>query len=90
MNIKYGISVIDITKINVNESYDVIHFVGYETEPTHLDYLSLYEEFRTDETLHMVDMIDNIRLIPSTQDMIEHMIENTSKSITNLYNDVKI
>jgi hypothetical protein len=60
---------------------DVLHFVGYENEPSEADYESLAKELEEDETFDLVDMVKNGQIL-----LIEAP-EPTVEFFKNLYNE---
>lgn len=74
MKCNYGIMV--VPKQNLTS---VVHFCGYEEEPTAYDYVSLREELNTDTELGLAGEIDEHLLLPATPDVIDYFrpfIEN--------------
>lgn len=72
LNIKYGLIAIPAEEIDA-ERQRVIHFCGYETEPTEADRTSLYQELATDEELGLVGR--DIILKPAPQWLIEQICD---------------
>ena len=68
----HGIMVIDPKNPNDDESIPVRHFVGYWQEPKEEDVLGLYDELRTDETLGLTEVIDDLELVPATQEVLDY------------------
>jgi len=68
----HGIMVIDPKNPNDDGSVPVIHFVGYWEEPSDNDVYGLYNEFKTDEDLGLVDKIDELEMVKATPDVLEH------------------
>ena len=71
-NFTHGIMVIDRNNPNDDGSIPVVHFVGYWDEPKENDVMGLYNEFKTDEALGLSETIDELELVPATQDVLEH------------------
>ncbi len=59
LDINYGI-------VAVNTKNQVIHFCGYEKEPTEADWEALVEELRTDPEFGLTEI--PFRLLPATSD----------------------
>ena len=86
-NINYGIMVVDPTTLK-NDSIGVNHFVGYETEPTPLDYIMLYQEIMADNFFQEKLKGKQFILIPAPYETVlsfKQEIQNNSDDI-----DVKV
>ena len=55
-----------------NDMLDILHFVGYWSEPTEQDALSLRIELGTDEELGLTEMIDDLDIIVAPDDIVEY------------------
>lgn len=78
-NIKYGIIAIDKRQIDSttgDEMVDIIHFCGYEKEPTIEQYKDLYRELGEDEAFGLTEIIEFIELAPAPEDIVEHFRES--------------
>lgn len=64
--------VIDRKNPNDDETIPMVHFRGYWEKPSHDDIVGLYNELRTDEEFGLIEIIDNLDLVPATQEVIEH------------------
>lgn len=67
----HGIIAVNPTKPDENDNLEVLHFVGYWTEPTEEDVLSLWKELNEDEEFGLKNQIDEIELIPAPEDIVE-------------------
>lgn len=73
MKINHGIVIVSKESVlGKTEQVDVIHFVGYENPPTFYDYLSVYKEIATDESLGLTKIADDLLLMPASEDALEH------------------
>jgi len=63
MDIQFGLMVLD-------ESGEVVHFCGYENEPTKADRRHLFIEMKTDPELGLVGR-DDLRILPATTKVLE-------------------
>lgn len=68
-DIKYGLIVIDPNQ--EGDFKDIIHFVGYWEEPTKEDAQHLYEELKTDEEFGLTKIIDNLVILPASEEIVE-------------------
>lgn len=68
----HGIMVIDRNNPNEDGGIPVRHFVGYWEEPDDDAVMELYEEFKTDETHGLTQTIDDLELVPATQEVINY------------------
>ena len=68
----HGIIAIDRKNPNDDGTIPVLHFVGYWSEPAENDIYGLYNELKTDEELGLVDRIDELDLVPASQDVLDH------------------
>lgn len=78
INIKYGIIAIDKRQIEEGDKdgmVDVIHFCGYENEPTIKEYEDLYRELGEDESFGLTEIIQFIELAPAPEDIVERFKE---------------
>lgn len=80
----HGIMVIDPLPSNDEGDVDVVHFVGYWSEPQIEDFLSLKNELRTDPDFGLVDIANRLVLLPATKEVIEHY--NNQLIIDNIIN----
>jgi len=71
MNIKYGIIAINRQLVETSYKSPVYHFVGYENQPQFNDYISLYNELKIDEELGLCDIMDDLILIPASDEVVE-------------------
>lgn len=68
MKVNFGLVAV---KYNEDKTtMDVLHFVGYEFEPTQEDYDSLELELKTDESFGLQHMND-YTIIPASCDMVK-------------------
>lgn len=63
---------VDRKNPNEDGTIPVVHFVGYWEEPSENDVYGLYNELKTDEELGFVDTIDELDLVPASQDVLNH------------------
>jgi hypothetical protein len=74
--INFGIIAVNKQAYEAKEGQmiDVLHFVGYENEPSEADYESLYHELETDETFDLIEMAKNgqILLIEAPEPTVEY------------------
>ena len=70
MNINYGLVVVDPENPNA-----VLHFCGYENEPTQNDVDELYAELRTDEEFGLTDIIQDLDIADATEEMMKYFKE---------------
>jgi hypothetical protein len=68
----HGIMVIDPENLNEDGSIPVRHFVGYWQEPRKDDVLGLYDELKDDEQFGLTEIIDDLELVPATQEVIDY------------------
>jgi hypothetical protein len=68
--IKYGLIVLNREDIE-NGIYEILHFVGYEKEPTEVDIESLVDELKTDETFGLTGLGKNMIIIAASDETIE-------------------
>lgn len=69
-DIKYGLIAID-TNQEGEEFLDILHFCGYEEEPTENEVIDLYRELSEDEEWGLTEMMDRILIIPAPQEIVE-------------------
>jgi|GEM_PF-3587377 len=69
MKINYGLIVVDPTQ--EGDMLDIIHFVGYENEPSAETAMQLREELSTDEEFGLIEIIDNLLILPAPEDIVE-------------------
>lgn len=72
IDIKYGIVAITRDEVLNAEDLHILHFIGYETEPTFQTYIDAYDELATDPEFNEVSNVNDIMLLPASEDMIEH------------------
>lgn len=84
--IKYGLIVLNRNDIE-NGIYEILHFVGYEKEPTDIDISSLKQELNTDENFGLIGLGDNMIIIKASDETVEEYkdIVKNSKSFNNLF-----
>ena len=71
-NMKYGLIVIDPTEAqNENDESTILHFCGYETQPTQSDVNSLFEELSTNEDFGLTDKMDIIEIYDAPQEIVD-------------------
>lgn len=68
----HGIMVIDPENLNEDGSIPVYHFVGYWEEPNENAVMDVYEELRSDEEFGLTEKIDELEIVPATQEVIEY------------------
>jgi len=59
--------------IDPNKPDEIIHFVGFWSVPTQKDIDDLKQEFKTDTTFELMDIIDDLEIKPAENDLIEYM-----------------
>ena len=68
----HGIMVIDPKNPNEDGSIPVRHFVGYWEEPDEDAVMDLYDELKTDKEFGLTEIIDDLELVPATEDVLEY------------------
>ena len=67
MQINYGlVAAVQIDRFHV----EIVHFCGYEQEPTDVEIQALEEELQTDPQFDLVGRDDYI-IVPTTEDMVD-------------------
>jgi hypothetical protein len=84
MEFLYGIAVIDPTTATKGQ-VSVIHFVGYEHEPTMYDYIMVYRELTTIDSLNF-NKDKPFLLVPASSEVLDAV----EKSIKNDEMDVQV
>ena len=69
-DITHGLIVVDPTQ--KGENLDILHFVGYWSEPTKDDANHLREELRQDKEFGLTEIADRIEILPAPKDIVEH------------------
>ena len=64
--IKFG-----IIAINIKEE-QIVHFVGFETEPHLNSYVEIYQELQNDEDFGVTQDMADIFLFPADEEQIEY------------------
>ena len=64
--------VIDPNEVTEDDSYTIVHFVGYWEKPTDADADHIKEELRNDPEFGMGDKVDELRFYPATPGCIEY------------------
>jgi len=70
IDIKYGLIVLNRQDIE-SGIYEILHFVGYEKEPTDLDIKYLREELNTDKTFGLTDLGENMIIIKASEETVD-------------------
>lgn len=73
-DIKYGLMVIDPTQ--EGEMMDILHFVGYWTEPTKTDADFLREELMTDEEFGLTEIAHHLDILPAPEYIVQEYIKD--------------
>ena len=73
----HGIMVIDPKNPNEDGSIPVRHFVGYWNEPKEEDVLGLYDELKDDEQFGLTETIDDLEIVPATQEVLNYLNSHT-------------
>jgi hypothetical protein len=73
-DIKYGLIVIDPTQ--EGEMKNILHFVGYWTEPTKNDADLLREELMTDEEFGLTEIAHRLNILPCPDSLISLFIND--------------
>lgn len=68
MNIQYGIVVIDI---RVTDGDPIVHFVGFENQPTETDFISLREELETDNEFGLVGQAEYLEFSNASDEIMD-------------------
>ena len=89
-DIKYGLIVLNRQDLE-DGIYEILHFVGYEKEPTDLDIKSLQEELNTDESFGLINLGDNMIIIRASEETVEEYrkIVNPDKLLEGKVEDVE-
>jgi len=72
---KYGIIAVDMNDVDEDDNAAVVHFVGYWEEPNEATFDALREEFETDESLGLKDIINDLELLPAPPEVVDHFNE---------------
>ena len=73
-DIKYGLIVVDPTQ--ESEMMDILHFVGYWTEPTKNDAKLLREELMTDEEFGLTEIIYRLDILPAPDYIVKEYVKD--------------
>ena len=69
-DIKYGLIVLNRKDIE-DGIYEILHFVGYEKEPTDIDISSLKDELNTDDSFGLSNLGENLIIIRASEETVE-------------------
>lgn len=84
--INYGLIVLNREDIE-NGIYEILHFVGYEKEPTDIDISSLKEELNTDESLGLIGLGENLIIIKASEETVDEYKGYVSKKNNLLFEE---
>jgi hypothetical protein len=73
-DIKYGLIVVDSAQ--ESEMIDILHFVGYWTEPTKNDANLLREELMTDEEFGLTEIAYRLDILPAPDYIVKEYIKD--------------
>jgi hypothetical protein len=73
-DIKYGLIVVDSTQ--ESEMMDILHFVGYWTEPTKNDANLLREELMTDEEFGLTEIAHRLDILPAPDYIVKEYVKD--------------
>ena len=73
-DIKYGLIVVDTTQ--ESEMMDILHFVGYWTEPTKNDAKLLREELMTDEEFGLTEIAHRLDILPAPDYIVKEYVKD--------------
>lgn len=71
MNIKHGLAV-----YKEGEPESVLHFCGYEEEPSEHDVQELFNELAEDEEFGLTEVVDSLVIRRCTQKEVEFVLNN--------------
>lgn len=71
MNINYGLIAILPDPHVKKQQLEILHFCGYELEPNQKDIENLHEELKTNKEFGLIDVADQLVIIPASQDVID-------------------
>lgn len=69
-DINYGLIVLNKDDI-ANGKYEILHFVGYENEPTINEVNALANELKTDKTFGLTKIMDKVIIVGATKEIVE-------------------
>jgi len=73
-DIKYGLIVVDPTQ--ESEMMDILHFVGYWSEPTENDAKLLRKELMTDEEFGLTEIAHRLDILPAPDYIVKEYIKD--------------
>jgi hypothetical protein len=68
----HGIMAINPNQPDENDDLEILHFVGYWSEPTEDDVISLWEELKTNGDFGLKDYMDEVELRPAPTEIVEY------------------
>lgn len=71
MEINYGLIAVLPDPSAKEEELEILHFCGYESEPSQKEIENLHEELKTDAEFGLVDVADKLVIIPAPADIVE-------------------
>ena len=95
--IKYGLIVLSQKDLE-KDIYEILHFVGYDEEPTDLNIEQLRDELKTDESFGLTGMWDDLIIIRASEETVEEyreitggdkLLEGKSSDIENVGHGIK-
>jgi hypothetical protein len=78
MEFEYGMVVCLRKQIIKDDTFDVVHFIGYRYFPTFRDYVEVWKELDNDKDFEYD--IKDIVIMPASDEMVEHYQEDAIES----------
>lgn len=72
IDIKHGLIAVLPDPKQQEEDLEILHFCGYESKPGKNEIESLHEELKNDESFGLIDVAENLVIIPAPPDIVQY------------------